>query len=996
MPCSPYVCGTTACKNSCTGDGDCISGDFCNIGACVGKLANGTACNTANQCSSGFCVDGVCCNTACTGQCAACNLGGTTGTCSPVTGAPVGGRAACTGSGVCAGACNGVLATACTYPMVQCSPASCSGGVETQAATCLNGSCQPAMTKACSPYVCGTTACNTMCTGDIDCIAADFCLSMTCVAKLANGAGCSAADQCTSGFCVDTKCCNTACAGQCASCNLGAMAGTCSAVTGAPVGGRTACSGTGVCMGACNGTLTTACTFPTVQCSPPSCSGGTETLAASCSNGTCPTAMTQACTPYICGTTACASPCASDADCIANYYCNGSGSCLPAALVLLAGKMNGGPGYVDATGAAARFYGNAGVAYYGGSIYIADRLNHVIRKMVVATGAVSTLAGTAGMPGSVDGTGAAARFRSPWGLTSDGAGNLYVADTQNDTIRKIAIGTGVVTTFAGTARMYGNTDATGAAARFGNPFSITSDGTNLYVTDTGNNTIRQIVIASAVVTTLAGSLTGLNGYMDATGTAALFDGPIGIATSVGNVYVADSNNVVIRQIVISSGVVTTIAGTAAMGGSADGTGAAARFGYPWDMTTDGTNLYVTDNGNANIRQIVVATAAVTTLAGVAGVTGGADGIGAGAQFSGPQGLTFDGAGNLFVDDAGNNDVRKVVIASRAVTTVASISTTGAVDATGANASFNHEFAAASDGAGNLFIADGGNDTIRKIVLATGAVTTLAGLANVGGSADGTGAAARFSFPSGLAVDSGNLYVADDGNGTVRKVVISSGVVTTVAGNPAMAGSMDGIGSIATFNGIVGLTSDGVGNLYATDVNNCTIRKIVIASGLVSTLAGTAGTCGAMDGTGAAAQFTNSDYGIASDGPGGNLYVADGFNQVIRKIVISSAVVTTFAGTFGMTGSTDGTGAAARFNFPNGISFDGAGNLFVGDYRNSTLRKIVISSGVVTTVAGVAGMRGDALGPLPAVLNCPRGVTAISATDIAIVDDCENAVLRARF
>ena len=272
------------------------------------------------------------------------------------------------------------------------------------------------------------------------------------------------------------------------------------------------------------------------------------------------------------------------------------------------------------------------------------------------TTAVTTLAGTALATGSTDGTGAAARFYGPGGTTTDGT-NLYIADASNNTVRKIVIATGVVTTLAGTALATGSTDATGGAARFYNPYGITTDGTNLYVADTINNTVRKIVIASGVVTTLAGSAT-LTGSTDATGTAALFSRPLGITTDGTNLYVVDYGNSTVRKIVIASGAVTTPAGTATLTGSTDATGTAARFNGPYGITTDGTNLYVADTNNSTVRKIVIASGAVTTPAGTATLTGSTDATGTAARFNGPGGITTDGT-NLYVADTNNSTVRKI-------------------------------------------------------------------------------------------------------------------------------------------------------------------------------------------------------------------------------------------------------------------------------------------------------------------------------------------------
>ena len=219
---------------------------------------------------------------------------------------------------------------------------------------------------------------------------------------------------------------------------------------------------------------------------------------------------------------------------------------------------------------------------------------------------------------------------------------------------------------------------------------------------------------------------------------------------------------------------------------------------------------------------------------------------------------------------------------------------------------------AVDSAGNVYVADTYNDEIRKIT-PSGVVTTLAGSAGQAGSSDGTGSAARFDWPEGVAVDSaGNVYVADCRNDEIRKIT-PSGVVTTLAGSAGQYGSSDGTGSAARFDGPMGVAVDSAGNVYVADYGNDEIRKIT-PSGVVTTLAGSAGQTGSSDGTGSAARFYYPE-GVAVDSAG-NVYVADAGNDEIRKIT-PSGVVTTLAGSAGQTGSSNGTGSAASFYFPRG-------------------------------------------------------------------------------
>src|SRR5262249_41246831 len=271
----------------------------------------------------------------------------------------------------------------------------------------------------------------------------------------------------------------------------------------------------------------------------------------------------------------------------------------------------------------------------GGNAYVADLFNHTIRKLTPA-GVVTTFAGVAESSGSTDGTGSAARFLAPAGLAIDSAGSLSVADAGNHTIRRITPA-GVVSTLAGAAGLPGAADGTGSAARFRTPRAVTVDAAgNIYVADTSNQTIRKVTPAG-VVTTFAGSA-GSDGSVDGTGSGARFRGPDGIAVGLGgNIYVADTSNHTIRRIA-PVGVVSTLAGVAGSPGSGDGTGSGARFSLPTGVAPDSAgNVYVTDGGNSVIRRITPA-AAVSTVAGLAASTGSVDGIGAAARFYLPSAL----------------------------------------------------------------------------------------------------------------------------------------------------------------------------------------------------------------------------------------------------------------------------------------------------------------------------------------------------------------------
>ena len=319
---------------------------------------------------------------------------------------------------------------------------------------------------------------------------------------------------------------------------------------------------------------------------------------------------------------------------------------------------------------------------------------------------------------------------------------------------------------------------------------------------------------------------------------------------------------------------------------------------------------------------------VTTLAG-SGTQGFANGSGAAAQFNLPFGVAVDSSGTVYVADYGNHRIRQMTSAG-VVTTLAGSGTAGFADCTGAAAQFSNPRGVAVDSSGTVYVADAGNHRIRKISSA-GVVTTLAG-SGIQGFADGTGSAARFYNPSDVAVDSsGTVYVADAGNHRIRKIS-STGVVTTLAGS-GTRGFANGTGSATQFDNPYGVAVDSAGTVYVADAGNHRIRKIS-STGVVTTLAGS-GTRGFANGTGSATQFYNP-YGVAVDSAG-TVYIGDINNNRIRKIT-SAGVVTTLAGS-GTAAFADGTGSAAQFNLPFGVAVDSSGTVYVADAYNHRIRKI---------------------------------------------------------
>ncbi|HXP51088.1 MAG TPA: hypothetical protein VN922_14115, partial [Bacteroidia bacterium] len=319
----------------------------------------------------------------------------------------------------------------------------------------------------------------------------------------------------------------------------------------------------------------------------------------------------------------------------------------------------------------------------------------------------------------------------------------------------------------------------------------------------------------------------------------------------------------------------------------------------------------------------------------------------------------------------------------AVTTLAGSTTSGQADGIGTVAGFYEPTGIACDGNGNLYVADQNNNEIRKVVIATGVVTTFAG-STAAGYADGIGSAAGFSEPTGITYDGyGNLYVADQSNYEIRKIVISTGVVSTLAGSNTSPGTLDGTGTAANFYYPYGIASDGNGNLYVTEQYGNDIRKIVISTTSVTTLAGS-NISGSVDGTGAAASFYYPE-GIVYDGYG-NLYVSDNQNNEIRRIIVSNGAVSTFAGTT-TSGSTDGAGAAASFYSPNGLGFDASGNLYVTDQDNNEIRKIGVPNFYSVTVTDGNGCKNSASASAAvypiATINITGGAQCMGTSDTLI-------------
>jgi sugar lactone lactonase YvrE len=338
---------------------------------------------------------------------------------------------------------------------------------------------------------------------------------------------------------------------------------------------------------------------------------------------------------------------------------------------------------------------------------------------------------------------------------------------------------------------------------------------------------------------------------------------------------------------------------------------------------------------------------VATLAGRALVSGAANGTGTNALFSDPAAIVTDTNGNFFVADSQNDAIRKIATNGVVTTFAGQLGVSGTANGTGTAAQFNSPSGLTFDASGNLFVADTGNSTIRKITPA-GAVSTFAGIAGSSGFADGAAGSAQFNSPLGIAVaTNGDVFVADSGNHCIRR--ISGGVVSTFAGSPQIWGSVDGSGTNAQFNGPVGLAFDARGSFFVSDANNDTIRKIT-TNGIVTTFAGAASADGSADGVATAARF-RSPAELAFDKKG-NLFVADSFNQTVRKIS-TNGIVSTVGGTTGISGTNNGVNGAGRFFNPYGLTVATDGSLLVADTYSETLRVVLVPFNLSLQLSGAS-------------------------------------------
>lgn len=565
----------------------------------------------------------------------------------------------------------------------------------------------------------------------------------------------------------------------------------------------------------------------------------------------------------------------------------------------------------------------------GDFLYFVDTFNVTVRRYEVATRAVVTLAGTPGRKGSADGVGPDASFDGPRGVAVHPDGErVFIADGFNCTIRQLALSTGTVTTLAGSAGSCADDDGPFSDARFRLVIGMAVEpgGRYLYLADRGNDSIRRLDLRDEVVETIAG-VSGSSGSADGVGAQARFNGSGGVALSAdaGTLYVNDTFNATVRAISLEDRTadagparfeVTTIAGAAGRSGGADGVGAEARFDTSQGLARLGDDLYVAGFHNT-IRRVDPRTGQVTTVAGADGVMGSADGPAEAARFGTAFGITASPDGrHVYYLDLGNNNIRRFdTIEGQVVTVAGAVGAVGWADGEPGTSRFDTpgQVWVSPDGC-SVYTVDSGNHVIRRYDRGARQLETIAGSPGQPGFSDGPGDAARFDFPYGIWVDRQErfAYVTDTGNDAVRRIELGSGEVTTLLGGVAGATSQDGPLSTArliTPAAIVGQGSRAdTTRLYVTEADTSTVRLIDLADGTLTTIAG--------------------------GGP-----------RNPRQVGV------------------DGVGASAEFDVPLGLALDQVrGILYVSEQGHHLLRAVRLEDAAVTTIAGTLDDPGPFDGP----------------------------------
>ena len=628
-----------------------------------------------------------------------------------------------------------------------------------------------------------------------------------------------------------------------------------------------------------------------------------------------------------------------------------------------------------------------------GNIYIPDTENHRIRK-VDTEGIITTFAGTGEEGYGGDGGPATeAKLDWPTGVAADDDGNVYIADRNNERVRKVD-SEGIITTFAGTGEWGYDSDEDGGPAaeallNWPTGLALDADGNFLYIADEYNNRIRQVDIASGIINTVAGMrrLRVEQGEEeeenpavgdDGPATNALLHRPTGVAVDgEGNLYIADRLHHRVRK-VDTEGMITTIAGMADEGFSGDGGPAtSAQLDQPSGVAVDGDGyIFIADRGNNRIRQISP-DGVITTILGTGDGGDESDGE---APLAAPRGLAVGLDGDVYVADTGNHQIALIDDAG-VVSRVAGIE--GLSDGGSATqARLLEPTGVAIDADGNLYITDTGNRRVRKVDT-NGIITTFAGSGQKGHEGDGGPALeAAFDCPGGIAIDAeGNVYVADQCNNRVRKVD-ASGIITTFAGTGVQGPAVyqtplgdDGPATSARLVWPTALDFDSEGNLYITDPGNHRVRK-VDTSGTITSVAGTGERSFSGDDGPAAEAQLSTPFGIAIEADG-TIYIADFVypRNRVRKID-TAGIITTIA----------------EVASSGGLAVDVEGNVYIVQATVGRILKLS-PAGVLNPIAGSTkpGFSGDGGPATLAQLDTPKGIDIDDDGNLYVADTENNRI-----
>ncbi len=611
-------------------------------------------------------------------------------------------------------------------------------------------------------------------------------------------------------------------------------------------------------------------------------------------------------------------------------------------------------------------FDKAGNLYIADSLN--NRVRIVSPSGIINTFAGTGLPGSVGYFGD-GGLAIQATLFMPQGVTTDSSNNVYIADTGENLVREVTPGGTITSIAGnGLPGFSGDTYlAVNAAVNHPGDVAVDTQG-NIYIADTGNALIRRIT-TDGNINTCAGTpgVMQYSGDGAAATSAGLIE-PYAIAVDAANDYfIVERQDARIRMVDAAKANIVTVVGNGSLGFKGDGAAAnAAILNQPTGIALDSSgNLYIADSENFRIREATNHGGAnpISTIAGNGGVSYSGDGGQATkAQLNSPLAVAADSSGNLYVADTANNVVRKVTAAG-AISTLAGNGAVGSGGdgAAATSAQLNAPQGVAVDSSGNVYISDTGNARVRKVSSA-GAISTVAGNGNAGNAGDGSAATgAQLNLPVGLAVDSaGNLFIADYGNNRVRKVAASSGTISTVAGNGVQGYGGDGhAATSAALNGPQSVAVDANGNLYIADSQNNRVR-VVTPAGTISTVAGTGLPGYTGDGHAATGANIVSPTGLVVDSSGA-VYFTDS-STVIRKFTVGGSIFTIAGnGTLGYSGD-GGLATAAQLDVPMGMAVDSKGVLYVADAANNSIRALR-AVGTGNSIAAVVSAAGNQTGPV---------------------------------